>query len=185
MIFVGYSHVDAKSCQDLLAMAAPLTKYQGMQIFSDADIPTGASWRATIQKSLEKATVAVLLVSRHFFTSRFITDVELPYILKARNARGLETIWVLVSHCLFEETPIQPIQAALPTETPLEDMSEAKRSAALKAVCRKIADAWRAAETPKLDTKLSGNTRNDKPWAACGLPAISPSVMNTQTNAKP
>src|ERR1051326_8121963 len=117
MIFVSYSQVDAKYCQDLLTMAAPLTKYGGMQIFSDADIAAGASWPSTIQKSLDKASVAVLLVSRHFLRSRFIMDIELPYILKARNVRGLEILWVLVSHCLYEETPLQPIQAALPTGT--------------------------------------------------------------------
>jgi len=97
-------------------MAAPLTKYGGMQVFSDTDIAAGALWRSTIQKSLDKSTVVVLLVSRHFLKSPFITDVELPYILKARNSRGLSVLWVLVSHCLYEETPLQPIQAAFADE---------------------------------------------------------------------
>src|SRR5437016_2998389 len=120
MIFISYSHVDAKWCEDLVTMAAPLTKYVGMQIFSDADIAGGSTWRSAIQKSLDKATVAVLLVSSHFLKSPFIMDVELPYMLKARDARGLEILWVLVSHCLYEVTPLQPIQAALPIATPLE-----------------------------------------------------------------
>src|SRR5947209_13817436 len=61
MIFLSYSHADARWCQELLTMAAPLTKYGGMQIFSDSDIRAGASWRSTIQKALDQATVAVLL----------------------------------------------------------------------------------------------------------------------------
>src|ERR1700682_4984241 len=110
MIFVSYSQIDAKWCQDLLTMAAPLTRYEGVQIFSDAEIAAGASWPPTIQKALDKASVAVLLVSRHFLASRFIMDVELPYILKARNIRGLEILWVLVSQCGYENSELQRIQ---------------------------------------------------------------------------
>ena len=115
-------------------MAAPLTKYCGMQIFSDSDIAAGASWRSTIQKSLDKSVVAVLLVSRHFLKSKFIMEIELPYVLKARSDRGLEVLWVLVSDCLYKQTPLQPIQAALPTSPTLEAMSKAARSTALKTV---------------------------------------------------
>ena len=65
-------------------------------------------------------------------------------------------VWVLVSHCAYEVTPLAPIQAALPPETPLEDMSEPKKKAALKALCFKIANALEAAETPRLDATLNG-----------------------------
>jgi hypothetical protein len=126
-----------------------------MRTFSDADIGTGASWRSNILKSLDEASVAVLLVSPYFLNSAFIMDVELPRILKARRERGLELVWVLVSHCVYEVTPLEPCQAALPTETPLEDMSEPKRKAALKSLCLKIAAALKAAETPKLDPTLN------------------------------
>ncbi len=56
MIFISYSHVDAKWCEEVLTMAAPLTKYGAMQAFSDSDIAAGAQWPATIRKNLEKAT---------------------------------------------------------------------------------------------------------------------------------
>jgi hypothetical protein len=156
MIFICYSHVDANWCQDLLTMAAPLTKYGGMQIVSDADIAAGAAWRSTIQKWMDKATVAVLPVSRHSLASNFIMEIELPYLLMARKNRGLEILWFLVSHCLYEKSPLQPIQAALPTSKPLEDMTEANRSAALKILCQHIERAWMASETPKLDASLGG-----------------------------
>jgi hypothetical protein len=156
MIFISYSHLDAKSCQDLLTMAAPLTRYGGIQVFSDADIGAGASWASTIRKYLDKATVAVLLVSQHFLNSSFIMDVELPYVLKAREDRGLALLWVLVSPCLWEETPLQSIQAALPTAIALQEMPEAKRSAALKQFCQQIGRAWKSSETPTLNPELNG-----------------------------
>ena len=156
MLFVAYSQVDKKWCDDLLTMATPLTKYGGVPIFSDTDIVAGALWRSTIQKSLDKATVAILLVSRHFFASKFITEVELPYILKAREMRGLPVLWILVSQCLYENTPLGAIQAALPTAISLEEMQEAKRGAALKTLCRKAEAAWKASERPSMALALQG-----------------------------
>jgi hypothetical protein len=152
MIFIRYSHKDAQWCEDLLTMAAPLSKYGGMQIFSDADIVAGASWRSTIRQYLDKTTVAVLLVSQHFLNSPFITDVELPYVLKARDERGLTLLWVLVAPCLWESSPLSAIQAALPTAMSLQEMSEAKRNTSLKSLCQKMSTSWVASETPKLDT---------------------------------
>lgn len=137
-------------------MAAPLTTYGGMQIFSDADITAGAAWNSTIRKALDKATVAVLLVSQHFLKSPFIMEVELPYVLKARKDRELAILWVLASPCLWEMTPLHAIQSALPTSIPLQEMAEAKRNAALKVLGQKMADAWKAAEMPRLDPKLNG-----------------------------
>jgi hypothetical protein len=137
-------------------MAAPLTRYGGLQMFSDSDITAGASWRSTIQKSLDKSVVAVLLVSRYFLESKFIMEVELPYILKARGARSLVVVWFLVSDCLYKHTPLGEIQAVLPTKSPLEAMRKADQSAALKTVCEKIEAAWMAAEQPKLNMALHG-----------------------------
>src|ERR1041385_1795083 len=100
--------------QDLLTMAAPLQRYGGINVWSDTDIAIGSKWQSTIRNSLDKAAVAVLLVSRHFLESKFISEVELPYILNAWRQRGLKVLWVMVSHCLYEETPLEAIQAALP-----------------------------------------------------------------------
>ena len=98
----------------------------------------------------------MLLVSEHFLNSSFIMDVELPCVLKARNDRGLALLWVLVSDCLWEKTQLKPIQAALPTATTLQEMSEAARTKALKILCKQMEDAWMTAETPKLNPSLNG-----------------------------
>jgi len=137
-------------------MTAPLQKYGGITVWSDADIAAGSNWPSTIQKSLDKAAVAVLLVSRHFLRSPFIMNVEVPYILRAREKRGLKVLWVLVSDCLYKETPFEPIQAALPTSAPLEGMRDAERSAALRRLCEKMKAAWLEYERPLINPALAG-----------------------------
>jgi hypothetical protein len=171
MIFVAYSHVDDGWRKDLCTMAAPLRKYGGLQPYSDRDIKPGGNWREEINKFLSSATVAVLLVSRHFLASKFIMEVELPAILEARKTRKLEVVWVLASHCLWKETELEPLQAVLPTSVSLEDMSEAKKSAALKAICDQIKDVM---ETPVLDPALAGRavTRKMEDLKLLARPAI-------------
>jgi len=80
-------------------MAAPFVKFGGMRTFSDADIGTGASWRANILRALEEAWVAVLLVSPYFLKSPFIMDVELPRILKHGKIEGWKWFgcWCLIA----------------------------------------------------------------------------------------
>jgi len=162
MIFVSYSHRDSKWSEDLLTMAAPLQRYGGISVWSDADIAAGSKWRATIGNSLDKAAVAVLLVSRHFLKSKFIMEIELPYILKARQKRGLRVLWVMLSHCLYEETPLQELQAALPTDPPLDALSESKKNQALKVLCQKMKQSWLDYERPKINANLGGKKVHPK-----------------------
>lgn len=159
MIFVAYSHKDAKWLNELEIMAAPLKKYGGLRPLSDKDIKTGADWRKSIDSLLNNAAVAVLLVSRHFLNSSFIMDVELPAILKARKNRGLKVVWVLVSHCLWEETPLEKIQAVLPTSVALQDMSESSVSAALKKISLAVKEGF---DQPAIDPALNGRPMAQK-----------------------
>jgi|SRR5579862_1869342 len=153
MIFVAYSHQDEKWLNELEIMAAPLKKYGGLRPSSDKDIKPGEDWRNRISDLLRNAAIAVLLVSRHFLKSDFIMTVELPEILKARKDRGLKVMWVLISHCLWEETDLEKIQAVLPTSVALADMSESTSSSALKKICQAIKEGF---EKPALDPALDG-----------------------------
>jgi len=80
----------------------------------------------------------------------------MPYILKAREQRGLTVLWAMVSDCLYEETPLQAIQAVIPSAIPLEGMREVEKNAALKAICLAIKVAWLAYERPVINPVLNG-----------------------------
>src|SRR5207249_1749011 len=69
----------------------------------------------------------------------------------------LKILWVMVSHCLYEETPLEAIQAALPTAIPLDGMREADKNAALKKLCKAIKAAWLTYERPKINAALHGS----------------------------
>jgi hypothetical protein len=59
-------------------MVRPAAQKHGLKIWSDHEIPMGATWREEIEKALEWAQIAVLLVSSDFLASSFIEKNELP-----------------------------------------------------------------------------------------------------------
>jgi hypothetical protein len=124
--------------------------------FSDQEIEAGDLWRKVILEFLEKATVAVLLVTAEFFESEFIRKVELPYLLKKHREGSLTIIWVPVSPSLHEETPLGPLQAALPTGKTIKEMPKGERDAAWKKVCQKVKNALVAREKPAINAALEG-----------------------------
>jgi hypothetical protein len=160
MIFVSYSQVDRQMCDEFMTMAAPLTRYGGVKLWSDADIQPGQDWKKAINKALDETSVAVLLVSKAFLASPFIQTMELPYFINATTKRGVEVMWVLISDCLWKRTPFDPIQAAHPVKKPLDQLSIARQQTAWRKVVENVDEAWQRYERPKINKGLSGHGMN-------------------------
>ena len=158
MVFVCYSHPNGKARDKFRTMFSPLRQYGSYMDFSDQEIEAGDLWKKAILAFLEKATVAVLLVTAEFFDSEFIREVELPYLLKKHREGSLTIVWVPVSPSLHEETPLGPLQAALPPGKTIKEMPKDKRDPAWKTVCQQVKDALVAREEPAINTALEGTT---------------------------
>jgi internalin A len=86
--------------------------------WSDKEIRSGKPWKKEIQKALEQAQAAVLLVSPEFIASDFIHENELPPLLAAARDEDLSILWVPISYSSYSETSIggyrQPVILANP-----------------------------------------------------------------------
>jgi formylglycine-generating enzyme required for sulfatase activity len=71
----------------------------------------GEEWRSRIFHEVDRADIAILLVTQDFLTSPFIIDEELPYILKRCRKGGLLLLPVLV----------QPVRSSDLTSNGLEE----------------------------------------------------------------
>ena len=80
-------------------------------LWDDTKINAGEEWRKEIETAIQKAKVAVLLVSPAFLASNFIDENELPPLLDARS-EGLVVIWIPLSYSNYEETEIEKYHAA-------------------------------------------------------------------------
>ena len=87
-IFVSYSHQDAAWLKRFQIMLQPAHRVRPLELWSDREIEAGEDWKSKIDKAIETARVALLLVSDDFLASEFIFSEELPRILKRHQSGG-------------------------------------------------------------------------------------------------
>ena len=119
-------------------MIKPLAKNLPVEIWDDTRIRTGEQWRSEIGQALERACVAVLIVSPDFLASDFIEKHELPPLLKAAKQDGLVIVCLHVSHCLYDETELEKYKHVNDPKRTLDLLSLGERNRELARVCREI-----------------------------------------------
>ena len=128
-LFISYSHNDRSWLEMLRPHLRPLEHQGSVEIWDDTRIRAGMKWRQEIESAIERARVAVLLVSPHFLASDFIVSNELPPLLDSAEVDGLTVLPVIVSPCRFTKTPsISRYQAVNDPRSTLQDLSEAERN---------------------------------------------------------
>ncbi len=137
-IFVSYSHKDKMAFEEFKTMLAPAIRNGAVDVWDDTRIDPGAKWKDEIQKALGSASVAVLLVSKHFLASDFIAKHELPPLLKAAQDEGVTVFWIYLSSCLYEQTEIATYQAAHNVAKPLDRLEKSHREAEISMICGKL-----------------------------------------------
>lgn len=100
-VFISYSHEDATYLDRLLVHLEPLKREGLVKYWSDQQIRPGSNWREEIANAIEKAGVAILLVSPDFLASEFISTDELPPLLQAAKERGAVILPIVLRPCRF------------------------------------------------------------------------------------
>ena len=100
-VFVSYSHNDREFLNRLLTHLKPLEKNGFIDLWVDTRLRAGDRWEKEIEKALNKATVAILVVSADFLASDFIVNNELPPILRNAEEKGTKIIPLIVKPCRF------------------------------------------------------------------------------------
>jgi hypothetical protein len=100
-VFISYSHTDVEFLDRLLVHLKPLEKSNQLELWVDTRLRAGDKWKKEIEKALERANVAILLVSADFLASDFITDNELPPLLRNAEERGTRVVPLIVKPCRF------------------------------------------------------------------------------------
>ncbi len=139
-IFISYAHENKFWLDELETMLKPAVR-SGLTIWSDREIKSGTIWRDETEDALATSQSAILLVSKYFLASDFISKNELPPLLEAARTEGLVVHWLAVGDCLFEFTPIPNYNALISPAEPLNCLSEGERDKRLKRA------AWQVAST--------------------------------------
>ena len=147
-VFISYAHEDKEWLARLQTVMRPLIRNQTVSVWDDTRIETGQKWNEQIQAALDRARVAVLLVSPGFLASEYISGEELPAFLKAATGEGLRILWVPVRSCMFDETDLKDYQATHDPARPLADMSQAEVDRALVVIGKAIKKAMEPEVAP-------------------------------------
>jgi len=142
-VFISYAHADAQWLERLQTHLKPLERAGQIDRWDDTRIKPGMEWRKEIEQALARARVAVLLVSAAFLASDFIAGNELPPLLAAAEEEGALILPIILSPCLFEDTPeLSRFQAFNPPSKTLEEMSDPEWKRVLVTVSKQIKDIF-------------------------------------------
>ena len=140
-IFVSYCHADADWLKRLQVHLKPLERAGLIDRWDDTRLQAGDVWRDEIEKALDAARVAVLLVSADFLASDFIATDELPQLLAAAEAKGLKILSLIVGPSRFKRMPeLSRFQAVNDPDQPLIGLSKAEQETELLKLANRIED---------------------------------------------
>lgn len=138
-IFISYSHKDPVWLERFQINLKPYLRGSEVLLWDDTKIEAGTDWKEEINKALDSATIAILLVSADFLASDFIARDELPFLLQAAKEKNVRIVSVAISSSAWETTPLKDIQWANKPDRPLDKLDKADRAEELVRICKKVA----------------------------------------------
>jgi hypothetical protein len=140
-IFISYSHADRDWLHRLRKHLAPLKARDYIDAWDDKDLNPGDRWRDEIENALDRAKIAILLISENFLESDFISQVELPRLLAASRTEGCRIWPVIVAHSVYAAIPeLAAIQTFNDPKRPLDTLSGPEQAEILRDLALKTRD---------------------------------------------
>ena len=139
-VFISYSHKDEDWKDRLMTHLRVLEQASILDLWDDQRIGAGEDWNPEIEKAINAASVAVLMVTANFLTSRFILSEEVPPLLERREKEGLHIFPVIVKPCAWQQVKwLARMQARPKNGNPLSGGNEHQIDANLAAIAEEIA----------------------------------------------
>jgi hypothetical protein len=137
-IFLSYSRKDVRWKNELLQMLTPLNGVREL-FWVDTDVIPGERWDEAIKSALDRATIAVLLVTKNFFSSQYIATVELPKLIERVRKGTLKIGWISCGHALHGSAELGAFQALNDPSKPLDSFRvKSQRDHELVLICERI-----------------------------------------------
>src|SRR4051812_31324041 len=123
LIFVSYARED-EAVKVRLVKHFHASALKILNVWDDSQIHIGDRWTQRIEAAIQKANLAILLISADYLASGFVRDVEVPLLI----ARGIELYPLLVGHCAWKSVPwLANLQMRTDGGEPLRDGRERDR----------------------------------------------------------
>ena len=105
LVFISYSHKDEVWKDRLRPHLAMFSYDSEIVIWDDREIEPSVAWFDEIKSIMERAKVAICLISPDYLASSFCRNHEIPYLLE-RHAKGdMVLIFILIRPCAWKRLP--------------------------------------------------------------------------------
>lgn len=144
-IFVSYSHADGAYLEDdsLLGHLQGL-KRDGARFWTDKEIPVGVDWHTAIMAAIDRADIAMVLVSQAFLSSDYVQNHEIRSLLALARERALFIFPIILSPCDWKQEPWLRQRQFIPTNGQTIEEHFAEPPGVRKRMFQAITDALRA-----------------------------------------
>src|SRR5271157_301904 len=147
-VFICYSRKDKWKKEKVVNHLSVLGKQGLLDVWDDQRIGAGQDWFAKIQEAMQRARVAILLISHNFLISNFILREELPKLLERREKEGMKIVPILLSYCDWQAVDwLAAMQMRPDPEVPLESLRGGKVNSELTKIVREVRELL-ASPTP-------------------------------------
>jgi tetratricopeptide (TPR) repeat protein len=148
-VFISYSHKDEIWKERLVTHLGVLQQEGLLRTWNDRNINAGEKWFEEIQKGMDEARVAVLLISADSLNSEFIRHKEIPHLLDRREKEGMTFFPVIVKSCVWDELPWLSRFLARPRDgKPLADFRGNRLETELTKIAKEILEIVRNGSQP-------------------------------------
>ncbi len=138
LVFISYNKKDRKWVDELHKGFMPLVREGLFELWDDSQIAIGSKWQKEIKRAIERADVAILIVTSDFLASDFIHHEELSLILEKAETKNLKIMWIPVGYCLYEDSDIHSYQAAYKPDKPLSTLRKPGREKAWRDIAENL-----------------------------------------------
>ncbi len=143
-VFISYSHEDILWLERLRVHLKPLERDYALDIWDDREIQAGSKWFDEIERAIQSAKVALLIVSADFLASDFIASNELPPLLEAAKKDGAVIMPLIVSPSRFKSMKnLCQFKAINDPSRPLVNMTKGEQEEILVKVSEEIEALFR------------------------------------------
>jgi hypothetical protein len=143
-VFISYSHQDISWLERLQVHLKPLERDFSLDIWDDRKIQAGSKWLEEIERAIQSAKIALLIVSADFLASDFIAEDELPPLLDAADKDGAVIMPLIVSPSRFKSIKsLSQFQAINDPSKPLINLTRGEQEEVLVKVSENIENILR------------------------------------------
>jgi len=140
-VFISYSHKDEEWKDKLVTHLSVLEKEERLSFWTDRDIQAGDDWFPEIEKAIESAQVAILMISANFLSSDFILNEEIPRLLKKMKDGGMKVLPLIIKPCAWQEVKwLSQMQVRPKDGKALSTCTEPQVDTALTAFAKEVND---------------------------------------------